>query len=1066
MIRRGILVLLLGFFFCTSLCLLLQAKTALASEAAYNVSIVVSPFATATQSATATPTSTSSSGGDSSSWTSPVIAVAIIVAIIGAVALWANTPLTVWLTSRSEREKEEREEQRRKEEQEKAEREQQRRSQEEQAARVAEEEARKRALDEHVRFYRERLRQDDMVSSIKILDMTKPVEVVSVYVQLKLQQDVRANATGTLAELQREPDPNVFLQVVRRRLEENYAKQAIDPAQALRDNKQCLLLGDPGAGKTTLLKYLTVQALDKQLSGLPDLPVYVELSRFAESGHANLLEFVAERWERFYGFPQAEARAYIEQQLDSGNLILLLDALDEGAVGRIEDEREAAYRRVFDAITQVATRYQKAYIVVTARSAGYRQRAPLAAFTELEVLEFRPEDIHQFVSGWFGTQDARRVQQGRDLNAQLENNLRIQTLAANPLLLSLIVLLYERLYEQHERLPERRAELYKQCVDMLLYEWDKKAKNIQRFSGLNVEDKRRMLEEVAWHFHGRHERYFPEEPLLTLIGRFLPGAGLRADQREQVLEEISADTGLLKEQAEGWYGFLHLTFQEYFVARYVLAKGLLDDLLKHRGEPWWEEVILLYAGSTSEIKPLVEKLLALEDDIFETNVMLAGRCLAANAGMDQEVAPLQQQIVTRLFEIMEGTSYAANKKRAAAVLAELGRTDEEINTRLLQLLAETIIPGGIRSDIAIALGTYGERSLVTRLLPMLFDTNLQYDTRDQVTFIIGNLGDTSTVATLLPKLQDKSIVVSIRRSIVSVLAVLGDRSLSSQLLPLLLDEKEDIEVRTQIASGWDRIGSPQDTSRLLTALFNSQISAQNNFNLLLAVLSPQNIDRSMVPQLLQLVSSAERNLPGNYAYFPFMLGQLRNPTVTDEMVQFIADRGVAFPLRDNLVDALRDTAHKSALPELRRIYADANTDQELKEEIAKTLYVLGDRTIFVDTDKILEYARLIGTFEKYIVDQMDVSVQLRLLADTYINVAVRKYIASRLATSTDASVVPPLCKLATDRVVNVDVRKSVIDTLEKIADDRATAEALWYVSRRARVRVVADELTRRVRVEA
>ena len=115
---------------------------------------------------------------------------------------------------------------------------------------------------------------------------------------------------------------------------------------------------------------------------------------------------------------------------------------------------------------------------------------------------------------------------------------------------------------------------------------------------------------------------------------------------------------------------------------------------------------------------------------------------------------------------------------------------------------------------------------------------------------------------------------------------------------------------------------------------------------------------------------------------------------------------------------------------------------------------------------------------------MDVSVQLRLLADTYINVAVRKYIASRLATSTDASVVPPLCKLATDRVVNVDVRKSVIDTLEKIADDRATAEALvelvnddrqvreeavealWYVSRRARVRVVADELTRRVRVEA
>src|SRR6266480_2442625 len=147
-------------------------------------------------------------------------------------------------------------------------------------------------------------------------------------------------------------------------------------------------------------------------------------------------------------------------------------------------------------------------------------------------------------------------------------------------------------------------------------------------------------------------------------------------------------TVLTGRRAEGLYGFLHLTFQEYFVARYVLDNGLLDELLKHRGEPWWEEVILLYAGSTFDIKPLLEKLLALEDDIFETNVLLAGRCLAANAGMDQEVAPLQTQIVTRLFEILEGTSYAANKKRASAVLAELGRADEEINTRLLQMFTE------------------------------------------------------------------------------------------------------------------------------------------------------------------------------------------------------------------------------------------------------------------------------------------------------------------------------------------------------------------------------------------
>jgi len=351
------------------------------------------------------PTSSKQPDNNAINWGDPTI----IAGIIGVVGLVMGILITQLLDAVKEHKKERREEQARKDAETEAAREQQKMLQEQQDAHVAAEEARKKALDEHVKVYRERLRQDPTVASIKILDMTKPVEVVSVYVQLKLQQDVRANATGTLAAQQKELDPNVFLQVVRRRLEENYTKQAIDPAQALRDNKQCLLLGDPGAGKTTLLKYLAVQALDKQLGGLPDLPVYVELSRFAESGRESLVEFVAERWERFYGFPQVEARAYIEQQLEAGNLILLLDALDEGAIGRIEDEREAAYRRVFDAITQVATRYPKAYIVVTARSAGYRQRAPLAAFNELEVLEFRPEDIHAFVSRWFGTQDARRV---------------------------------------------------------------------------------------------------------------------------------------------------------------------------------------------------------------------------------------------------------------------------------------------------------------------------------------------------------------------------------------------------------------------------------------------------------------------------------------------------------------------------------------------------------------------------------------------------------------------------------------------------------------------------------
>src|ERR1019366_8904766 len=122
-------------------------------------------------------------------------------------------------------------------------------------------------------------------------------------------------------------------------------------------------------------------------------------------------------------------------------------------------------------------------------------------------------------------------------------------------------------------LPERRADLYRQCIDMLLDEWDRRQKNLQRNIVLSVEKKRDLLQRVAWYFHNRQERYFPDDRLLKEIERILPGLGLRTEQAEQVLEEISADTGLLKEQAESWYGFLHLTFQEYFVARYMVRNG-------------------------------------------------------------------------------------------------------------------------------------------------------------------------------------------------------------------------------------------------------------------------------------------------------------------------------------------------------------------------------------------------------------------------------------------------------------------------------------------------------------
>ena len=138
------------------------------------------------------------------------------------------------------------------------------------------------------------------------------------------------------------------------------------------------------------------------------------------------------------------------------------------------------------------------------------------------------------------------------------------------------------------------------------------------------EYKRQLLEEVAWHFHNQGRRYLPQSELLQIIADFLPVVGLTPDQNSGILEEIASENGLLKEQAHQWYGFLHLTLQEYFVALSLADHQGIEALVQHIGDPWWEEIFFLYAGHTTDASPLLQKLLGidsqepLQDDIFHT----------------------------------------------------------------------------------------------------------------------------------------------------------------------------------------------------------------------------------------------------------------------------------------------------------------------------------------------------------------------------------------------------------------------------------------------------------------
>jgi HEAT repeat protein/energy-coupling factor transporter ATP-binding protein EcfA2 len=764
---------------------------------------------------------------------------------------------------------------------------------------------------ERARAYRHALHADPRISRLQILDMSRPLEVTSVYVRVRVHEEARLRyeVDPQLSHAERERDPNIRMQASRAYMEKR-ASAAIDPDEALRKYRRCAILGDPGAGKTTLLKYLTLKATDNQLADLPDLPIHIELNAFAvNTEYQDLLDFAAHTWEERYAFLKTDARTYMDKMLREGNALLLLDALDETAIGEQTEMADASYQRVCEAILHITTRYPNAPIIVTARKAGYQRHMSLTGFTELEVVDFRQEDIEQFVSKWFTcTGDAQGEGKAADLNARLQRNSRISALAANPLLLSLIALVYEAQLD----LPDRRADLYRRCVDVLLNEWDAR-RNIRRRREFKPEHKRQLLQELAWHFHRRGQRYFREREVQAEIARFLPALGLPAEDHERVLLEIANENGLLKEQAHGWYGFLHLTLQEYFVALYIIEHpDELSTLLQQAGDPWWEEVLLLYAGQAADASSLLQTLLGssgqgptsvIEDDLFYTNLVLAGRCLAARPTVRQ--VALREKVISRLLGLLMTAPYTLTREQAAQALAEIG--GQTVNEQLLGMLANERVDWVVRGSIASALGALGERSVAPRLLNLLASEHVDVSVRGRIAGVLGALGERSVVPQLLRLLADERVNGSVRGRIAGALGALGERSVVPQLLDLLANEQVDVSVRGSVAGVLGALG-----------------------------------ERSVVPQLMALLASEHVNssVRGRIAD---ALGVLGERSVVPQLMGMLANERVDWNVRMSIAGTLGVLGERSVVPQLMGMLANEQVDVSVLMSIAGALAGLIDK---------------------------------------------------------------------------------------------------------------------------
>jgi len=282
--------------------------------------------------------------------------------------------------------------------------------------------------------------------------------------------------------------------------------------------------------------------------------------------------------------------ANVKQLLQQGRAILFLDGLDE--------VRENDLHRVLEDLRSFSEQFYTNRFVITSRLGS--QEYIFEKFTEVEVANFQPLQISQFAQRWF-LNNSRHIE---IFLRKVEDNRPIQELATNPLLLTLLCLVFDEFGD----FPTNRSELYREGLDVLLKKWDAK-RNIERhqiYKNLSMQRKEDLLAQVACTTFYQGDYFFRQvdlESYITEYIRNLPKANTDEDALQldsaAIIRAIESQHGLFVERAKGIYSFSHLTFHEYLAAREFVYNGSQDTLTllaTKITDQRWHDILRLAVG--------------------------------------------------------------------------------------------------------------------------------------------------------------------------------------------------------------------------------------------------------------------------------------------------------------------------------------------------------------------------------------------------------------------------------------------------------------------------------------
>jgi predicted NACHT family NTPase len=437
----------------------------------------------------------------------------------------------------------------------------------------------------------------------------KQIDVDRLYVDVYILERLSSSRSNSMSNMLSAFD------VERDRLAMGFRLKRSPGFQVANEQERLMVLGKPGSGKSTFLRHLAIACCKGDFQS-DRIPVLIELRSISDFSQFDLVKLIQEEIDLL-------DEAQVQKLLKVGSLLLLLDGLDE-----VSDQFRFVVQRN---IQLFCNKHFKNRVVLSCRTQTVEHLPP--NFDCVEIADFNPEQVDQFAHNWFSALSEtleQGVAQAADFIGKLKRAEHQQTaeLAITPVLLSLACWVFQ---DQGD-FPQERSDLYRRGVELLLKTWDGD-RGIQRefnspiYKKLSIEDKQNLLGAIAIRkFQQDQFALFAQQEIQKYIADHLK---ISQTDGRAVLKSIEAQHGLLVERASEIYSFSHLTFQEYFAARWLCDAGHWQSVKSDVTQKRWKEVLsIAFTLSnadrlTQAVKSEIDQMLAADPKLQQFLIWLS-----------------------------------------------------------------------------------------------------------------------------------------------------------------------------------------------------------------------------------------------------------------------------------------------------------------------------------------------------------------------------------------------------------------------------------------------------------